>query len=166
VWSRTSLVVQGQSDQESLVLVLRSLLSSDYCSSVLKKQLAAVHRSDVGKSVGHEISQRQTQNECPGIRSLNALTGTLKPQSNGPWYYIWWLVHWPMMDGLLHLVQRGGGGWVGCGPAQSHHRCTKCNTAHPSTASVPTSYYSMRHHSCLCTVMVNTVCGEAESESQ
>jgi len=26
------------------------------------------------------------------------------------------LVHWPLMDGLLHLVQRGGA-WAGCGPA-------------------------------------------------
>ena len=41
------------------------------------------------------------------------------------------LVHWPLMGGLLHLVQRGGA-------------CTGCGllavpkvTAHPSTASVP-----------------------------
>jgi len=45
------------------------------------------------------------------------------------------LVHWPLMDGLLYLVQLGGA-WAGWGPAQSPHRCTKCNT-HPSTASVP-----------------------------
>jgi len=31
------------------------------------------------------------------------------------------------MSGLLHLVQRGGA-WAGCGPAQSPHRCTKCNS--------------------------------------
>ena len=38
------------------------------------------------------------------------------------------LVHWPLMGGLLHLVQRGGA-WVGCGPAQqSPPRCTKCNS--------------------------------------
>ena len=36
------------------------------------------------------------------------------------------LVHWPLMGGLLHLVQRGGA-WVGCGPALSLPRCTKCN---------------------------------------
>ena len=35
------------------------------------------------------------------------------------------LVHWPLMDGLLHLVQRGGA-WAGWGPAQSPPRCTKC----------------------------------------
>jgi len=28
------------------------------------------------------------------------------------------LVHWPLMSGLLHLVQRGrDGAWAGCGPA-------------------------------------------------
>ena len=34
-------------------------------------------------------------------------------------YYttIRWLVHWPLMCELLHLVQRGGA-WAGCGPAQ------------------------------------------------
>jgi len=37
------------------------------------------------------------------------------------------LVHLPLMDGLLHLVQRGGA-WEGCSPAQSPRRCTKCNS--------------------------------------
>ena len=37
------------------------------------------------------------------------------------------LVHWPLMGGLLHLVQRGEA-WAGCGPAQSPPRCTKCNS--------------------------------------
>ena len=37
------------------------------------------------------------------------------------------LVHWPLMDGLLHLVQRGGV-WAGCGPVQYPHRCTNCNS--------------------------------------
>ena len=37
------------------------------------------------------------------------------------------LVHWPLMGGLLHLVQRGGA-CAGCGPAQSPSRCTKCNS--------------------------------------
>jgi len=27
-------------------------------------------------------------------------------------------VHWPLMCGLLHLVQRGGA-WAGCGPAHA-----------------------------------------------
>ena len=37
------------------------------------------------------------------------------------------LVHWPLMGGLLHLVQWGGA-WVGSGPAQSRPCCTKCNS--------------------------------------
>ena len=38
-----------------------------------------------------------------------------------------WLLHWPLMGRLLHLLQRGtaSAGW---GPAQSPHRCTKCNS--------------------------------------
>jgi len=44
--------------------------------------------------------------------------GTLKPQSNGPLTAIRWLVHSPLVGGLLHLVQRGRT-WAGCGPAQS-----------------------------------------------
>ena len=38
-----------------------------------------------------------------------------------------WSVHWPLMGGLLHLVQRRGA-CAGCGPAQSPPRCTKCNS--------------------------------------
>ena len=36
------------------------------------------------------------------------------------------LVHWPLMSGLLHLVQRGGD-WAGPQPTQTPARCTKCN---------------------------------------
>jgi len=37
------------------------------------------------------------------------------------------LVHWPIMGGLLCLIQRGGA-WAGCGPTLSPPRCTKCNS--------------------------------------
>ena len=37
------------------------------------------------------------------------------------------LVHWPLIDELLHLVQRGGA-WAGCGLAQGPPHCTKCNS--------------------------------------
>jgi len=37
------------------------------------------------------------------------------------------LVHWPLMGGLLHLVQRWGD-WEGPQPAQAPPRCTKCNS--------------------------------------
>ena len=47
------------------------------------------------------------------------------------------LVHWPLMGGLLHLVQRGGD-WAG--PSSPGPLLAVPNvTAHPSTASVPTT---------------------------
>jgi len=46
---------------------------------------------------------------------IKTFLGTLKPQRNGRNAAIRWLVHWPLMGGLLHLVQRGGD-CVGCGP--------------------------------------------------
>ena len=47
-------------------------------------------------------------------------------------------VHWPLVGGLLHLVQRGGA-WAGCSPAPSPLLAVPNVTAHPSTASVPIS---------------------------
>jgi len=37
------------------------------------------------------------------------------------------LVHWPLMSGLLHLVERGED-WAVPHPAQAPPRCTKCNS--------------------------------------
>ena len=34
---------------------------------------------------------------------------------------------WPLMGGVLHLVQQGGD-WVGLQPTQAPPRCTKCNS--------------------------------------
>ena len=45
-------------------------------------------------------------------------------------------VHWPLMGGLLHLVQRGGD-WAGPQPAPRPFFAAPNVTAHPSTASVP-----------------------------
>jgi len=56
---------------------------------------------------------------------LNPLVGTLKPHINGPLYSNT-VIGTLAVDGLLHLVQRGGA-WASCGPAQSFPRCTKCN---------------------------------------
>ena len=59
---------------------------------------------------------------CRPTVYVNRLIGTLKSHSNGSLYSN------TMIDGgLLHLLQRAGA-WVGCGPAQSPHRCTKCNS--------------------------------------
>jgi len=48
------------------------------------------------------------------------------------------LVHWPLMGGLLHLVQRGG--TVQSRSPPRPFLAVPNVTAHPSTASVPTSY--------------------------
>ena len=37
------------------------------------------------------------------------------------------LVHWLLIGGLLHLIQRGGN-WAGPQPVQAPPRCTKCNS--------------------------------------
>ena len=37
------------------------------------------------------------------------------------------LVHWPLMGGLLHLVQRGGD-WAWPQPTQAPPRCAKCSS--------------------------------------
>ena len=60
------------------------------------------------------------------------------------------MVHRPLMGGLLHLVQQEGE-WAGPQPVQSPPV-----TAHPSAASVPTSYYSRWHYNCLCTLKPGT----------
>jgi len=39
------------------------------------------------------------------------------------------LVHWPLIGGLLRLVQQGGAS-AGCSPAQSPPRYTQCNSPH------------------------------------
>jgi len=66
---------------------------------------------------------------CTALRptEFNSLTGTLKPQSNGPLYNNT-VIGTLAVDGwLLHLVQRKGA-LAGCGPAQSPLRCIKCNS--------------------------------------
>ena len=78
---------------------------------------------------------------------FNPLIATLKPLSTDHHTAIQWLVHWPLMGGLLHLVQRARD-WVGPQPAQAQLAVPNV-TAHPSTASVPTSYYSMWNYNCL-----------------
>ena len=60
---------------------------------------------------------------------------TLKPQRNGQYSMIGTLA---VMGELLHLVQRGGD-WAGCAAQPSPLLSVPHVTAHPSTASVPTS---------------------------
>jgi len=44
---------------------------------------------------------------------VKPLTDTLNLTATDHYTAIRWLVHWPLMGGLLHVVQRGGA-WVGC----------------------------------------------------
>jgi len=46
------------------------------------------------------------------------------------------LVHWPLMGGLLHLVQQGGDRPVPQ-PAQAPLHCTKCNSPHINGQCTP-----------------------------
>jgi len=78
--------------------------------------------------------------------------GTLKPQSNGPLYSNTVIgtvavAEWTVTFGTATRCLRGlRPGW-----AQSLLAVPNV-TAHPSTASVPTSYYSTWHYNYFCTV--------------
>jgi len=52
-----------------------------------------------------------------------------------------WLVHWPLMGGCYMWYSDEGPGWAAAP-----------SITHPSTASVPTSYYLMWHSNCLWTL--------------
>jgi len=69
----------------------------------------------------------------------------LKTQSNGPLYS-------SMVIGTLATdgwVVTFGTAWAGYSHAHSPPCCTKCNSPH---INVPTSYHSMWHYNCLCTI--------------
>jgi len=87
-------------------------------------------------------------------RIHKAFNGHIKTAEQRAVTAVRWLVHWPLMGGLLHLIQRGGA-WAGCDPAQSPLAVPNV-TAHPSTASLPTSYYSMWQYNCHCTIKGST----------
>jgi len=83
----------------------------------LTGNLAIASRSRV--SSGHHEICMSHQPTC--INSLDS-KGNYSATSNNTT-----LVHWPLMGGLLHLLQREGD-WVGPQPAQVPACCTKCNT--------------------------------------
>jgi len=100
-------------------LFIRSFVLSFICSFRQRKQKPQ-NNSTYQSALTDAMRVRLTQD--------NPLMGTLKPQRATDHYTaIRWLVRWPLMDGLLHLVQRGGD-WAGFGPAQSPPRYTKCNS--------------------------------------
>ena len=52
---------------------------------------------------------------------------TLKPHISGP-IYSNTVFGTLAVDGWVYILVHRGGAWAGCGPAQSPHRCTKCNS--------------------------------------
>ena len=75
----------------------------------------------------------------------------LKPQSklsNGRLYSNTAIL--PAVDGWVVTFGTARRGLDGLWPRPSAPHCIPDVTAHPSTASVPTSYYSMRHYNCIC----------------
>jgi len=55
------------------------------------------------------------------------------------------LVHWPLMGGLLHLVQRGGDR-AEPQPAQAPPRCAECN-------KLPINGQCTNHRIAVCTIV-------------
>jgi len=62
------------------------------------------------------------------------------------------LVHWPLMGGLLHSVQRVAD-WVGPQPAQASPHCTKCNSP-PINGQWPSTAILLLNSPLLCSFSV------------
>jgi len=77
------------------------------------------HPSDMSSAdydtIQHDVVARALANPLKFTGNYSASSNNIK------------LVHWPLMGGLLHLVQRCGD-WAGPQPAQAPPRCTKCNS--------------------------------------
>jgi len=77
-------------------------------------------------------NRRFTNHAYPKSRSTSVTSTTFNPLTDAGSYSAtsknMKLVRWPLMGGLLHLVQRGGD-WTEPQPAQPSPRCTKCNSS-------------------------------------
>jgi len=80
-----------------------------------KVPLFCVALTHVELSASAILSLRNINNPLMGTGNYNATSNNMKS------------VHWPLMGGLLHLVQQGGD-WAKPQPAQAPPRCTKCNS--------------------------------------
>jgi len=77
--------------------------------------------------------------------------GTLKPQSNGPLYRNKVAIGTLAVDGWTVTFGTARMG-LGAAAPPSPFPAVPHVAAHPSAASVPTSYYAICQHNCLCTV--------------
>ena len=107
-----------------LISVLSSTRTSTaVCSTTRPSRWLVAASSALVLSAAEARSSRSTS-PTPRYRLINPL------DSKGNYSATWnntKLVHWPLMGGLLHVVQRLGA-WAGCGRAQSP-RCTECNSS-------------------------------------
>ena len=78
-----------------------------------------------------------------------------------------WLVHWPLMGGLLHLVQRGGD-WAGPYLAlQVPPRCTKCSSPPIyGQCTIATSYKKLSYsrEAVRCLVLLSIFVSDRDNE--
>jgi len=98
--------------QHGIILLLQYDAVYLTCSKKLMcSQLSLPHGSATSKALYFNIS---LGNPLEWRGNYSATSNNMK------------LVHWPLMGGLLHLVQRGGD-WAEPQPTQVPPRCTKCN---------------------------------------
>ena len=86
-------------------------------------------------------SPKVSNNRLSFSRNLNPLIATLKPQSNGRSYSNT-VIGALAVDGWVVTFLQRGGDWTGPLPPRALLAVPNV-TAHPSTASVPTSHYSL-----------------------
>ena len=100
-----------------------------YAETVATTASAAVNRTTTEKCISHmECTENQVEHlamvRCANMNPLDSKGNYSATSTNTK------LVDWPLMGGLLHLVQRGGA-------PPSPLLAVPDVTAHPSTASVP-----------------------------
>jgi len=95
-------------------------------------------RDSTGTRPVYAVPSAAKHSTRPVRASSATVDHTASPTTAGPWFRRHLtllrapainnmkLLHWQLIGGLLHLVQRGGD-WVGPQPAQTPPCCTKCN---------------------------------------
>jgi len=115
VWKAATFRRQKSSNSVPYFSVDDTLMGSSSYSSKLLASPGPVQRGMYGASTCQQsLTFTPTINPLMGTGDYSATSNNMK------------FVHWPLMGGLLHLVERGGD-WAGPQPAQSPPRCTKCN---------------------------------------
>ena len=70
------------------------------------------------------VSSLKATHICIHNFTINPLSATLNRRATDHHIVIQWLVHWPLIGGLVQW----GGAWAGPQPAQAPPHCTKCNS--------------------------------------